>query len=388
MSQDVWSRVYKQLSIDIACAVGTWFVVAVSACYFMSVDGRYDLTQVLLAASAYLLFILLWLTLASEGVKHWQQTTKIALLVGQYLCILLIYFSVPYTYSAILVTLWCTLLPPLIGVRWAMLSAPLWSAPLCLVYRYYWGQDYMAVSALLFLMFNYFALIMVRTANNEREAKEHANQLNRELLATQKLLSQATKQAERVRIARNIHDLLGHHLTALTINLQIAARITEGEAHQRVETCHGLARLLLSDVREAVSEIREKSSLDLKEALHALFDNLPNVAVKLDYPEQLNIHAVETADVLLKCVQESLTNSVKHGSADRVTVSLAEVNQHLTLNIVDNGKLPSRLQQATLSLGNGLRGMQERITMLGGKVYFDPSQTGFKTTVTIPVEVA
>ena len=61
---------------------------------------------------------------------------------------------------------------------------------------------------------------MVNTATKEREAKEHANQLNRELLATQELLSQASKQAERVRIARNIHDLLGHHLTALTINLR------------------------------------------------------------------------------------------------------------------------------------------------------------------------
>jgi two-component system, NarL family, sensor histidine kinase DesK len=388
MSQVKWSRLYKQLSIDIVCAFGTWFVVAASACYFMSLDARYGSAQVLVAASAYLLFVVQWLTLVSEGVKRWHQLPKIALLIGQYLCILLVYFSVPYTYSAILVTLWCTLLPPLIGVRWAMLSAPLWSAPLWLVYQYYWGQDYMAVSALLFLMFNYFALIMVRTANNEREAKEHANQLNRELLATQKLLSQATKQAERVRIARNIHDLLGHHLTALTINLQIAARITEGEAHQRVETCHGLARLLLSDVREAVSEIREKSTLDLKEALHALFDNLPNVTVKLDYPEHLNIDAVETADVLLKCVQESLTNSIKHGSADRVTVSLTEIDNVLTLKIADNGTLPSRLQQARFKVGNGLRGMQERIATLGGNVYFAPSQTGFKTTVTIPVESA
>ena len=79
-------------------------------------------------------------------------------------------------------------------------------------------------------MFNMFALIMVNTATKEREAKERPNQLNRELLATQKLLRQASTQAERVRIVRNIHDLLGHHLSALSINLQVASRITQGEA--------------------------------------------------------------------------------------------------------------------------------------------------------------
>ena len=105
-------------------------------------------------------------------------------------------------------------------------------------------------------MFNVFALIMVNTASKERQAEEYANQLNREFLATQKLLSQASKQAQRVRITRNIHDLLGHHLTALTINLQVASRITQGEAKEKVESYHFLAKLLLSDVREAVSEIR------------------------------------------------------------------------------------------------------------------------------------
>ena len=84
-------------------------------------------------------------------------------------------------------------------------------------------------------MFNIFALFMINTANTERQAKERANQLNCELIATQKLLSQASKQAEWVRIARNIHDLLGHHLTALTINSQVATRITQGEAKEKMK---------------------------------------------------------------------------------------------------------------------------------------------------------
>jgi signal transduction histidine kinase len=130
----------------------------------------------------------------------------------------------------------------------------------------------MFISATLFLMFNLFALIMMNTAIKERRAREQANQLNRELLATHSLLRQASQQAERVRIARNIHDLLGHHLTALTINLQVASRIVEGEAKEKVEQCHSLSKVLLSDVREAVSEIRDKSNIYLKDALEILVE--------------------------------------------------------------------------------------------------------------------
>lgn len=164
-------------------------------------------------------------------------------------------------------------------------------------------------------MFNVFALIMVNTASKERQAEEYANQLNREFLATQKLLSQASKQAQRVRITRNIHDLLGHHLTALTINLQVASRITQGDAKEKVESFHVLAKLLPSDVRKAVSEIRENSGVELKEALMALFENLPRLKIQLHYDDNLNINEVDTADTIIKCVQECLTNTLKHSTA-------------------------------------------------------------------------
>jgi hypothetical protein len=83
----------------------------------------------------------------------------------------------------------------------------------------------MFISATLFLMFNLFALIMMNTAIKERRAREQANQLNRELLATHSLLRQASQQAAMDKISHKINDLLGDHLTALTINLQVASRI-------------------------------------------------------------------------------------------------------------------------------------------------------------------
>ena len=228
-------------------------------------------------------------------------------------------------------------------------------------------------------MFNIFALIMVNTAEKERQSKEHANQLNRELLATQNLLSQASQQEERVRIARNIHDLLGHHLTALTINLQVASRITEGDAKEKIDTCHGLAKLLLSDVREAVSEIREKSDVKLKDALMELFKNLPRLKIQLHFDDNLHINEVNTADTIIKCIQECLTNTLKHSTADQLVLNIDKTEQGVSVNLSDNGRPIKHF-----NMGNGLKGMSERVMQIGGKISFTPDQRGFHTSITIP----
>ncbi|MBU3004296.1 sensor histidine kinase [Paraglaciecola arctica] len=369
-------------SLDMFSAVGTWAVVSFSACYFMLVSDRFDLGSVLITACLHLTFISLWLLSTETFINNFSRTFRIALLTTQYACVIGLYFLVPYNYSAILITIWCTLLPTVISMRLAVLSAPLWSAPLWLIYQYYWNEEYALMSAVLFFMFNIFALIMVNTANKERQAKEHANQLNRQLLATQKLLSQANKQAERVRIARNIHDLLGHHLTALTINLQVASRISQGEAKEKIETCHGLAKLLLSDVREAVSEIREKSNIELKDALLALCDNLPGLKIQFEFDDNVKINEVNTADTIIKCVQESLTNTVKHSTADRLQLDIKQLEQAIAVNICDNGQPIKHLK-----VGNGLRGMAERLALIGGEVSFAHNVNGFCTSITVPQEV-
>jgi two-component system sensor histidine kinase DesK len=374
-------KIKPLLSSDIFSALGTWAIVAISAWYFMFTNASYELNSVIAAACLHLCFIILWLCSTSQATQYSSQTSKIVFLGVQYICVIGLYFLVPYNYTAILITIWCTLLPTVMSVRSAMLTAPLWSSPLWLIYQFHWQEKYAFVSAALFFMFNIFALIMVNTASKERQAKEYANQLNRELLATQKLLSQASKQAERVRIARNIHDLLGHHLTALTINLQVASRITQGEAKEKVEACHGLAKLLLSDVREAVSEIRERSDVELKDALMALFDSLPRLKVQLRFDDNLNINEVNTADTIIKCVQECLTNTLKHSTADVLLLDINKDKGGIAINISDNGKLIKHFD-----MGNGLKGMMERLSLIDGHVNFTQNDKGFCTSIYIPQE--
>lgn len=369
----------KLLQMDRFTAVATWAVVASTAVYFMLLNDEVTEQRIVLVVGLFILFIAAWLLSTSDHLLRTNSIQRWSLIGFQYAVIVGLYFTVPFSYTAILVTLWCTQLPYYMSMRLAFLTSPLWSAPLWIIYATYWHQQHMFVSALLFWMFNLFALVMMNTMINERKAKESADQLNRELMATQLLLAQATKQAERVRIARNIHDLLGHHLTALAINLQVAERITQGEAKNKIEQCHSLAKLLLSDVREAVSEIREKSSLQLQSTLHALIDNVPNLSVQLSYDEQLDINDVNVAETILRCVQESLTNSLKHSNASTFSICINRQGSGLMLSLKDNGNVAGDIKP-----GNGLLGMQERVSALAGHINWTANKQGFSTDIYFP----
>jgi signal transduction histidine kinase len=291
-----------------------------------------------------------------------------------------IYFVVPYSFNSILMGILSGGLPYFLSIRIALLVGTLWSIPLLLVYQFYWGYEQTYISALLFWTFNMFAIIMVNTAKKEREAREEVQDANRRLISTQALLSEATKQTERVRIARNIHDLLGHHLTALTINLQVASIKSEGEVKQSIEQCHQLAKLLLSDVREAVSDIRDIGQLNLKHALHDIVAHIPHLKVELDIPDELQIDDIHIADALIKCVQESITNTLRHAKGDQLAIKLYEQDHQLHMRIVNNGSVPKHLK-----LGNGLTGMQERVQALKGRIAFAVQAQRFITTVNIPL---
>ena len=112
-----------------------------------------------------------------------------------------------------------------------------------------------------------FPFIASLLALKQVKARGELRRVNSELLATQSLLAENTRIAERVRISRELHDLVGHHLTALTLNLEVASHITTDKAREHVDQAASIARLLLSDVREVVSDMRRDDQVDLRRAL-------------------------------------------------------------------------------------------------------------------------
>jgi signal transduction histidine kinase len=248
------------------------------------------------------------------------------------------------------------------------------------VMRFAWGENGAIFSVALYGTFHLFALLMGRVAKSAEDARDRAEFLNSELIATQHLLSEASRQSERTRIARDLHDLLGHHLTALSINLQIAERLAQGEAQEKIAESRALARLLLSDVREAVSTLREESEVDFTQSVRLLVERIPQLKINLDIEDGLVIDEFEVAESLLRCIQEALTNTLRHSGANQSWIRLWREDDGIHLAIRDNGR-----SGATLVEGNGLAGMRERVERLQGNLRIETVNDALNLHILLPL---
>ncbi|HEX3141949.1 MAG TPA: histidine kinase dimerization/phosphoacceptor domain-containing protein, partial [Rhizobacter sp.] len=141
------------------------------------------------------------------------------------------------------------LMPLGVGVTWLILQ----HVPLVPVFEGLGFTPVFAVlQAVMYVGYSSFTFITGLVAKQQAQAREEQRRLNAELRATRVLLAESSRLSERLRISRELHDLLGHHLTALSLNLEVAGHLTEGKAQEHVRQSHTLAKLLLTDVREAV----------------------------------------------------------------------------------------------------------------------------------------
>lgn len=234
----------------------------------------------------------------------------------------------------------------------------------------------------LFLGISLFAFMSSVVALRQHAARDELRKVNSELRATQALLADNTRIAERVRIARELHDLVGHHLTALTLNLEVATHLVEGKALDHVQQAHSLAKLLLADVREVVSNMRVDDKVDLAAALRTLVGGVPEPRIHLDLPSDLAMTDPRRAQVLLRCTQEMITNSVRHAQAKNLWIALEQDLEGVVLTARDDGRGVDQVEA-----GNGLKGMSERLRQLGGELKIETgSGAGFALRAWVPVE--
>lgn len=226
--------------------------------------------------------------------------------------------------------------------------------------------------------FHLFAFRMTQRVIQEQEARDEITTLNRELIATQALLEESSKHSERMRISRDLHDGIGHHLTALILKLQYLTYTTSGETKAEITDAYGLAKELLQDVRTTVHQMREKSTISFFDALDALIAQVPNIDIELDIDKSIKIADVAVTEALFRSIQEGITNTLKHSTANLIKITLKHENSNLLLKIEDNGAPKPKLIE-----GNGLLGMKERVQNVQGMVSID-SSNGFSITINIP----
>jgi len=241
-----------------------------------------------------------------------------------------------------------------------------------------------ALTGGLFLGISLFAFMSGVVALRQNAARDELRKVNSELRATQALLEENTRIAERVRIARELHDLVGHHLTALTLNLEVATHLVEGKALEHVQQAHSLAKLLLVDVREVVSDMRDDDKVELASALRTLVEGVPEPRIHLNLPLELSMTDPLCAQVLLRCAQEMITNSVRHARAKNLWISLVPDENGITMIARDDGR-----GVAEVEAGNGLKGMAERLRQLGGELKIETRPgAGFALRAWVPVETS
>lgn len=235
--------------------------------------------------------------------------------------------------------------------------------------------------ALAFFAFQLFALFTVQTAHREEAARKELAAANAELKVTAGLLDISSRTSERLRIARDLHDLLGHSLTALALNLEIASHVANDAAREPIETSRSIAKRLLADVRAAVSRLREDEPLDLAAALATLPTVITSPILHLDIAPDLAVCDSSIAQTTLRAVEEIVTNAVRHSGARNLWISLHVNDGTLSINAHDDGDGVDHIR-----FGNGLLGMRERVTAARGSMEVSSMRgDGFRVLVCVPV---
>jgi signal transduction histidine kinase len=265
-------------------------------------------------------------------------------------------------------------------------AAAVWTAldSLLLIYflhpHYHMGWRWAGTAA--FLGFQVFALVTAAMAKSESKAREDLARINAELASTRELLRESSKTGERLRIARELHDVLGHHLTALCLHLEAALHTSVEQGHAAVEKALATSKQLLADLRSVVSSLHETDTIDLRHALTSLSENLPRIKLHLSMPSQLRITDAARAHAVLRCVQEVTTNTLKHSDARNLWVALRVEEGAIEIDVHDDGQSAANAQS-----GTGISSMRRRLEELGGglTVSSDP-QAGFGLRAWLPVK--
>ncbi len=211
-------------------------------------------------------------------------------------------------------------------------------------------------------------IAMAAVAVRERDGRIRLQESHR-------TVAELSAAAERARVARDLHDDLGHHLTAIVVQLEKAAAFHDREpatAKAAVLDAERSARRALGEVRESVRSLRSFH-------LFAALDELVGDDVTLVVGGSPEGHETGALHALYRAAQEAITNSRRHAGATRIVVTVELDAEQARLTVVDDGR-----GMGSAAEGFGLLGMRERVALAGGRVEVAGASGGTRLTVTIP----
>jgi two-component system, NarL family, sensor histidine kinase DesK len=206
------------------------------------------------------------------------------------------------------------------------------------------------------------------------------NRMNRKLRKANEEIENLAKVAERERIARDLHDVLGHTLSVITLKSELAGKLIDRDpqrAGKEIREVEQISRQALSDVRDAIRGYRSQGLVaELAQAKTTL--ETAGLTVQCDAATTMKLPAVQES-VLSLAVREAVTNVVRHAQARTCRMRLEQQNGSCRLEIHDDGCGGANGE------GNGLRGMRERVEMLGGTLNRN-TDAGTRIIITLPLK--
>jgi two-component system sensor histidine kinase DesK len=201
---------------------------------------------------------------------------------------------------------------------------------------------------------------------------------NRQLLAAQEEVRALSASAERERIARDLHDLLGHTLTLVAVKAELASKLVARDpraARREMEEVAEAARSGLGEVRTAVSGIKGASlAVEIGRAKRML----TAAGLEADIGEQIPKADPEREAVMAMALREAVTNVIRHAEASRCTIEVAtDANDALQLRVSDNGR------GGDIQEGSGIQGMRARLAAAGGALELESDGSGTRLVASL-----
>jgi len=381
-----------------AAAIVTWLICGLSQAVAIA-QGVFGGWPAAVWGTAYVLYgvaLLVLLGLVGTGLRRGRYSPLLFITVQIVAALIVITLSLQYRYGtnstpALLVIIAATLpyLSPstVPSAQVTLTPAWIWSiiATLILINTaIIFSVDPRWIAAITFGLtmggFMLFAAVSSFLVRSEAAARQALAAVNAELLSTRALLAETSRVEERLRISRDLHDTLGHHLTALSLQLDVASRLSEEPAADHIRQAHAIARLLLSDVRDVVSRLRESRQPDLAQSIRALVVEDSGLAIHLDLPDTLSVDDRSRAETLIRCVQEIVTNTSRHAQARNLWIRIEARPDGIVLHARDDGR-----GAEAVVVGNGLTGMRERFEQYAGHIEFTAGRgTGFEIRGFLP----
>jgi signal transduction histidine kinase len=263
-----------------------------------------------------------------------------------------------------------------VGFAWVIVQ----SLSLGVAITIHWSFSPALLVSVPYLGFQVLTFSAVRLFVEERTMRERLAATNDTLIRLQTEMVNKSRVEERLRIAQDLHDSLGHRLVALGLHLELAAHESHGAAHTATRTAQAMARAALHEVKLIVRSQDDGTPVNLQQEIRRLAEDLPRPKVHVSFTYDASLDDPHLGRALLRTAQEIVTNAIRHGEAHNLWIDVHRQGDRLILAARDDGQGSSHVSE-----GFGLSGMRRRLEELGGTLTATPSPAGgFEVRAEVP----